>query len=92
MAKIVEYPIWMFGWSKEKNTFYGDAWLLHTDDHHYAFPSGREAFKIVNPITRDFRKFTFLSETDSYYIFQSEDGILCEICIDPLLVIYGEEE
>lgn len=82
MQEII-YDIKRFRWSKEKNTFYQDAWNLYTDDHNQAFPSGRGQFFIRNYETGGFRRFRLVEDTLTDYIFESEDGIKCVICIDP---------
>jgi hypothetical protein len=86
------YDINEFTWSKEKNTFYQEAWNLFADDYQHAFPSGRGQFFIKNYETGGFRRFRLIGETDIDLIFESEDGIRCNICINPdALCIYEYE-
>lgn len=79
----VEYDIHQFIWSKENNSFYADGWDLHTYGYHQSFPNDKEQFFILNPKTNNSRRFRFSKQTDSHYLFLSEDGIRCVICIDP---------
>lgn len=67
--------------------------------HPESFPSGKSQFIIKNYKTFGFRRFTFVDEwTDHWaeqtddniieyhitnWIFESEDGIKCSICITP---------
>lgn len=67
--------------------------------HPEAFPNGKSQFIIKNYKTDGFRRFTFVNEwTDHWaeqmddiviewhvtnWIFESEDGIKCSICITP---------
>jgi hypothetical protein len=80
------YDVRLFVWSKENNAFYGDAWELETHSNGYkeAFPSNRSKFTIVNHRTKGFRVFKLHKETSDHYLFLSEDGIRCVICINPL--------
>ena len=78
------YDIKEFFWSKSTNTFYQDFRVLYSDNgHQYAFPNGRSQFYIKNHDTGGFRRFRLVEETGVDYIFESEDGIKCVICIDP---------
>lgn len=81
-----KYNVGLFVWSKDNNAFYGDAWELETwvDGFIKSFPSDKAAFRIVNPNTDGFREFKFSKETTDHYLFLSEDGIRCVICINPL--------
>jgi len=81
-----DYDIHKFTWSKENNSFYGDAWELETcyKGRPMCFPSGKSKFRILNPMTQGFRVFTFSKETGDHYLFVSEDSIRCVICINPL--------
>lgn len=83
MSNPYTYSIFAFTWVKEANTFFADAWNLGDENHSVAFPSDKKAFVIRNPRTEGFRKFTFLEETKCSYIFESEDGIRCDICVNP---------
>lgn len=65
--------------------------------HPESFPNGKRQFIIKNYATEGFRRFEFVSEEKSFYqfestgdvyecidwVFKSEDGILCSICIKP---------
>lgn len=69
------YDIMCFGWNKETNTFHADAWLLDMEN--------TSPFIIKNFETNGFREFKYYRDLPGYWIFKSEDGITCEICIDP---------
>lgn len=81
-----DYNVRLFTWSKENNAFYGDAWELETwyKSQPMCFPSGKSKFRIVNTKTQGFRVFTFSKQTEDHYLFVSEDGIRCVVCINPL--------
>jgi hypothetical protein len=69
------------------------AWLPDGGTHPEAFPNGKKEFYIVNTQTGGERRFRFVKEVTEYpveddtkyyetaWIFESEDGILCEILI-----------
>jgi hypothetical protein len=93
-----KYDINQFNWNKETNTFYADAWDLvaYMPDgsiHPEAFPNMKEQFFIHNYKTNGFRRFRFVKEERSVidengydflnWIFESEDGIKCYICVEP---------
>ena len=96
MAKQFTYDIRQFGWSKLVNTFFADAWDLVAwmEDgltHPEAFPNMKRQFYIKNYRTGNERRFRFVKEfqhtipteqwSETIWQFQSEDGILCNICI-----------
>lgn len=83
MSNPYSYSIFEFHWNKEANTFFADAWNLADENHLVAFPSDKKAFTIRNPRTEGFRKFVFKEENERSYLFESEDGILCDICVNP---------
>ncbi len=81
------YDLKQFTWNKAENTLHGEAPYLvgMLPDGHFhpcAFPSVKEQFIIKNFETGGFRRFRFLKETPGFYIFESEDGIKCEVCLD----------
>jgi hypothetical protein len=84
----VHYDISDFKWVKEDNTFYGDGWDLYAAEPNYfdVFPSKRKQFIIKNYQTGNFRKFTFVKEVTGVFgetwLFESEDGIKCQIDMD----------
>ena len=90
------YHIKQFNWNKDTNTFYAYAWDLDCimpdgSIHPEAFPNQKQQFFIDNPQTGGFRRFRFVkeydvkAEDDDYvatdWLFESEDGIMCSICI-----------
>jgi hypothetical protein len=90
------YHISQFQWNKDLNTFFAYAWELDCimpdgDIHPEAFPNQKQQFFIDNPTTGGFRRFRFVKENASiglkydyvstYWLFESEDGIECSICI-----------
>ena len=82
------YDILQFHWSKDVNTFYADAWDLVAfmpdgSVHPEAFPNMKKEFFIHNYKTNGFRRFRFINEIASEWLFESEDGIQCRICIEP---------
>lgn len=94
--KNIHYDIVQFNWNKDTNSFYADAWNLiaHMPDgnfHQAAFPTMRGEFFIYNYKTNGFRRFRFVKEitadmNDIHFIewlFESEDGIECRICVQP---------
>lgn len=83
MKQRYEYDVKFFVYSKELNSFYADAWELHTHEHQRAFPNDKQQFYITNPKTGGYRRFTFKKEVDTHYLFESKDGIRCVICIQP---------
>lgn len=85
----VHYDISDFKWVKEDNTFYGDGWDLYPSEEPYyrvAFPNQRKQFVIKNYQTGNFQRFTFVKETTDIFgetwLFESEDGIRCQINVD----------
>jgi hypothetical protein len=84
----VHYDIHDFKWVKETNTFYGDGWDLYDAEGYYRqpFPNQRKQFIIKNYQTGNFRRFRFSHEiSDPFgneWVFESEDGIKCQIGID----------
>lgn len=88
MANTITYDIKQFHWDSSINTFHGEAphlvgLLPDGTFHNEAFPSGKKQFIIKNFKTDGFRRFHFMEELNGYYLFKSEDGIRCEICVDP---------
>ena len=79
----IYYDIHNFYWSKESNTFYQDACVLDTPDHPEAFPNRKGQFFIKNYDTGGFRRFRLVTETKVDWIYESEDGIKCVVCVDP---------
>jgi hypothetical protein len=92
------YDIKQFNWNKDTNTFGADAWDLVAympDGSMYPdpFPNRKKDFIIQNPKTGGFRRFRFVKEhhlsfgIDEYtqlnWLFESEDGIKCYICVEP---------
>jgi hypothetical protein len=82
------YDIKQFHWNKDTNTFYADAWDLvaHMPDgsiHPEAFPNMKKQFFIQNYKTNGFRRFRFVKDEKLNWLFESEDGIKCYICIIP---------
>jgi len=82
------YDILQFHWNKKVNTFYADAWGLVAimpdgSVHPESFPNQKKQFFIHNYKTNGFRRFKFISEIESEWLFESEDGIQCRICIEP---------
>lgn len=87
VKKRIEYPIHLFAWEKEENTFYGHSHDLWHPDYQFQFPNDKQEFYIVNPKTGGFRRFRFVKELESTevyveYLFESEDGIKCMVLID----------
>lgn len=93
-----KYDINQFNWNKDTNTFGADAWDLvaHMADgsiHPEAFPNMKKQFFIHNYKTNGFRRFRFVKEESGEpdgngytfldWIFESEDGIKCYICVEP---------
>jgi hypothetical protein len=83
-----KYDIKQFHWKKDTNTFYADAWDLvaHMSDgsiHPEAFPNMKKQFVIHNYKTNEFRRFRFVKDEKLNWLFESEDGIKCYICIIP---------
>ena len=91
-----KYSIEQFAWVKDRNTFYADAWNLIALNEQFvgreAFSNSKQHFCIVNYQTEGFRRFTFLKDEVYTYeddpslnytawVFTSEDGIRCEICV-----------
>jgi hypothetical protein len=90
MKHLPEYTIHSFNWVKEDNTLYGISSTLWDTLGYYQFPfpNNRKQFKIVNPDTDGFRVFTFVTSFENTegmleYVFASEDGIKCNILIEP---------
>ena len=96
MAKQFTYDIKQFRWSKLLNTFFADAWDLVAwmgdgSTHPEAFPNMKRQFYIKNYQTGNERRFRFVKEfqnvhqteswSETIWQFQSEDGILCNICV-----------
>ncbi len=88
--KNVHYDILQFVWNKKTNSFYADAWDLVANMpdgsiHPEAFPTMKGQFFIYNYMTNGFRRFRFVNEMvlDKNWLFESEDGIQCRICIEP---------
>lgn len=86
--KNIFYNIHHFEWDKEANTFTADSDKLYVMDeiHFYKipFPNQRTKFYIKNPNTNGFRRFYYkkelpLNSTEVIWVFESEDGINCEI-------------
>lgn len=82
------YDILQFHWNKDTNTFYAEAPHLEClmpdgNIHPEAFPNQKGQFFIDNNQTGGFRRFRFISEIASEWLFESEDGIQCRICIEP---------
>ncbi len=90
------YHISQFQWNKDANTFVAEAWNLDCvmpdgNIHPEAFPNQKQQFFIDNPATGGFRRFRFVKEygvqsdendyVSTYWLFDSEDGIECSICI-----------
>jgi hypothetical protein len=84
------YNIDHFDWDKEANTFYGigDKLFECERNHFYQLPfiNGRGQFFIKNKRTDGFRRFRFerqcdISETEVVYMYNSEDGIKCEVIV-----------
>jgi hypothetical protein len=86
----ITYDIYSFQWDSDSKTFYGDAWNLveveHGTYYQVAFPNGKQQFFIKNYHTNEFRRFRFLKEIETEYtfewLFESEDGIKCMICVE----------
>ena len=90
MKMLPEYITDQFNWVKEDRTFYGASHSLWDTSCYYKFPfpNGRKQFKMTNMETGGFRVFTFVREfwnTEGIleYVFSSEDGLLCNILIEP---------
>lgn len=85
------YSVTSLDWSKELNSFYGCAWEMKVlnEEKVRFFPSNKADFVVVNPTTKGSKVFTFKKETEDHYLFTSEDGIKCVVCINPL---YHEKE
>ena len=94
--KNIHYDIVQFNWNKDTNCFYADAWDLVANMpdgsiHPEAFPTMRGEFFIYNYKTNGFRRFRFVKEIKgdigeficTEWVFESEDGIECRICIEP---------
>ena len=89
------YDIEQFAWVKDRNTFYADAWNLYALGDFVgieSFPNEKQQFIIQNFKTEGFRRFRFAAEIVYIYeyapslnytawVFTSEDGIRCEICV-----------
>ena len=97
--KKIKYDILQFYWNKNTNSFCADAWDLvaYMPDgsiHPEAFPTMKKQFFIHNYKTNGFRRFKFVKEENvacrfiplEYqlnWLFESEDGIKCYICVQP---------
>ena len=94
----IHYDILQFHWNKNINSFYADAWDLVANlpdgsVHPEAFPTMKGQFFIYNYRTNGFRRFRFVKEQRSEtneagydfldWVFESEDGIKCYICVEP---------
>ena len=92
------YDVLQFRWNRDTNAFYADAWdlvawLPDGSTHPEAFPNMKKEFFIHNYKTDGFRRFRFVKEQRSEtneagydfleWIFESEDGIKCHICVEP---------
>jgi hypothetical protein len=84
------YDITDFKWDEGANSFYGNADNLYECErrHFYQIPfiNGRGQFFIKNKISGGFRRFRFeresdINETESIYVYSSDDGIKCEVTI-----------
>ena len=88
MANTITYDVKQFHWNGTTRTFHGEAphlvgLLPDGHFHNNAFPSGKKQFVIKNFETDGFRRFRFMEELNGFYLFMSEDGIRCVICVDP---------
>jgi hypothetical protein len=97
MAQQFRYDIRQFRWVKELNTFFATAWDLVAwmndgSVHPESFPNMKRQFYIKNYSTGNERRFRFVKEfkvacygkfnyIETIWQFESEDGILCDICI-----------
>jgi hypothetical protein len=81
--KNIIYDIYSFWWNGRTKTFVGEEPMLYpvNDVGYYKipFPNQRKQFFIKNPKTSGFRRFRFKTETETSWIFESEDGIYCKI-------------
>jgi hypothetical protein len=70
------------------------AWINDGSVHPQAFPNGKKQFYIKNYSTGNERRFRFVKEfevicnpynsfsyTETIWQFESEDGILCDVCV-----------
>ena len=70
------------------------AWMSDGSVHPEAFPNGKKQFYIKNYRTGNERRFRFVKEfevmfnsydipsyTETIWQFESEDGILCDVCV-----------
>jgi hypothetical protein len=97
MAQEFRYDIRQFRWVKDMNTFFASAWNLVAwmsdgSIHQEAFPNMKRQFYIKNYRTGNERRFRFVKEfkvacygkfnyIETIWQFESEDGILCDVCI-----------
>jgi len=81
--KNIIYDIYNFRWDKNSNKFIGDEIMLYPVNdggyHKYPFPTQRKQFTIRNPKTSGFRRFRLKTETETTWVFESEDEIYCKI-------------
>jgi hypothetical protein len=91
-----KYDINQFNWNKDTNCFYADAWDLVANMpdgtiHPEAFPNMKKEFFIHNYKTNGFRRFRYVRDIVGNiggfpffeWLFESEDGIECRICVEP---------
>ena len=75
--KHYEYNIKLFFYSKSTLTLIAKEEQLYTCNHQDYFSNGRTQFFITNYKTNRYRRFRYLKEYSTYYLFISEDGIKC---------------
>lgn len=96
MTHQFRYDIQQFKWVKELNTFFACgwdlvAWMPDGLTHPEAFPNMKKQFYIKNYRTGNERRFRFVKEFDieieneqwseTIWQFESEDGIMCNVCV-----------
>lgn len=74
----VFFDIRSFGWSKENKTFYADAWTLNGEGDSFPTQANHEFF-IKNTKTGGYRLFKIKERNLTHNLYESEEGLLCEI-------------
>ena len=73
------YDIQLFNYYKDQRILIANADDLHVPGYLPSFPNKGKQFFIDNTATGGFRRFRLVSENTVFWIFNSEDDILCFI-------------
>lgn len=77
--QIHTYPTYSFLYNVNKRMFYTQERFLVVPGYRLPFPNQGKKFRILNPKTGGFRIMKLEKETDTHFLFTSEDGIKAEI-------------